>query len=355
MRIGALVYPNINLRRPDLIKESLLLYENLYRIVPEGIVPKDDKEIDEFNREYELIGEISPKQYVRDTYDRFKGELENWSTVAMGLDFDPKDHSYTRLHKDKVYDRLRKEIIDEGFLDYDGTWFQGDETFIGSYMMYLAIEISSRNNLFLITDDTSAWTCQEFMNYGGDYASSYVSENTHSLLNMYIKDYVPSNIEDISFDSIIEFRDRYKQERRNFVSKYAEFQDEITSIASKDVLDDRIRDHIGELDDAVRDFKDKCSFFKTDRFFGLRAVSIPAIISVAESFVSLDPSIKGPLMVVGLAFGGLWGLVSTKRAIKDIRKSNPYSYLVCLEKHDFKTLGGLNTYLSEEVKEFVED
>lgn len=62
---GALLYPSINLKNTTVVKESLLVYDNLYRIVPDEVTPEDDKEIEIFNYEYGLIKEISPKEYVR--------------------------------------------------------------------------------------------------------------------------------------------------------------------------------------------------------------------------------------------------------------------------------------------------
>jgi hypothetical protein len=216
---GALLYPNIHLKDSKTIKESLLFYENLYRIVPDGITPKDDEEIKNFNDEYNLIKEISPEEYVENTYKEFTKNLKNWSITASGISFNTDDESYSRLHKDKVYDKLRKKFIEEGILEYDGTWLSGDASFIGNYMVYLAIEISNKNDLCLVTDDVSAWVSQEFMNYDGNYSESSIDDGTHGLLSMYVIDYIPSNINEITFDSIVEFRDQYNTERKNFFNK----------------------------------------------------------------------------------------------------------------------------------------
>jgi len=130
--------------------------------VPKEIIPDDHLEIKHFNTEYGLIKEISPEEYTKNTYQQFQKDIESWT--ADGLDFDPGDNSFSRLHKDKVYDKLREELIALGW-KFDGTWFTGRRTLIGSYMTYLANEISNRNKLSLMTLDVPAWTCQEYMNY----------------------------------------------------------------------------------------------------------------------------------------------------------------------------------------------
>lgn len=355
---GALLYPNIHLKNSKIIKESLLFYDNLYRIVPEGIIPKDDKEIKHFNDEYNLIKEISPKEYVKNTYKEFTKNLRNWSITASGLSFDEDEESYSRLHKDKVYDKLRKTFIEEGILEYDGTWFRGNASFIGNYMIYLAIEMSNKNDLCLVTNDVPAWVSQEFMNYDGnyaDYAECSFGGGTHKLLGMYFIDYIPSNINEITFDSIVEFRDQYNTERKNFFNNYLKFQNEVSSITSTNVLSDKIEKNLDSFYEGIKDYKESCSYFKTDGFFGSKVFTFPTLMGATDTFVSIDPGLKSLLMAAGLFIGGLWDLISARQRISDIKKSNPYSYLVSLEKHDFGAMKHLNSRLGYEIKEFIDD
>lgn len=356
MVTGALLYPNIHLKNAGTVKESLLFYEKLYRIVPEGITPEDNKEIENFNDEYDLIKEISPKEYIENTYKEFTEHLKNWSATASGISFNTDDLSYSRLHKDKVYDKLRKKIIQEGILDFDGTWFEGDASFIGNYMMYLAIEISNRNDLCLVTDDASAWVSQEFMNYDGNYSDSCIDNGTHKLLGLYVMDYIPSNINEITFDRIVEFRDQYKYERKNFFNKYLELQNELSSIASKTVLSDKIEDQLESLRDGKDEYKKSCSYFKTDGFLGSKVVTFPALIDAVASFGPyMEQGLKSSLMAAGLFIGCLWDLILARQRISEIKKSNPYSYLVFLEKYDFHAIKRLDSGLRYDIKEFIED
>ncbi len=366
---GALFYPNIHLKNPEVVKESLLFYDNLYRIVPDEVSPEDDKEIEIFNYEYGLIKEISPKEYVEETYNQFKKNLKSWSKTASGISFDSgsrvhqnlKSWSKTasgnsRMHKDKVYEDLRRKIVDEIIVDYDGTWFSGNDSFIGNYMVYLALEVSKRNNLCLVTDYDSAWTSQEFMNYNGNYSTdSCPFDEPSRLLGMYIYDYVPSNISKTTFDDIVEFRERYRTERKNFINKYSEFQTELSSITSKEVFSAKIEDQVKSLRQGINDYKESCSYFKAEGFFGLSVVTIPALLDVADTLVSIDPKMKSSLMISGLAFGILWGLTSAKQNIKELQKTNPYSYLVILDKYNFEKVTNFNSDLFDDNHQFIED
>jgi hypothetical protein len=57
---SVLLYPNIELKDPTLVKEALLLYDNLYRIVPSDYEPIDHPEIQQCNEDFEIVASISP-------------------------------------------------------------------------------------------------------------------------------------------------------------------------------------------------------------------------------------------------------------------------------------------------------
>lgn len=48
---STLIYPNLHFTDDQTIKESLLLYDKLYRIVPEEITPKDSDRIKKLKEE----------------------------------------------------------------------------------------------------------------------------------------------------------------------------------------------------------------------------------------------------------------------------------------------------------------
>jgi len=98
---------------------------------------------------------------------------------------------------------------------------------------------------------------------------------------------------------------------------------------------DVIETQAKKLHNRVNDFKNACSFFKIDKFLGIRVVSIPAIIEGVIPFMN-DPEINKILLPFGIVLGGLWGLFSIHRELDAIKKTNPYSYLVSLEKMENK-------------------
>jgi len=354
---GALIYPYLNLTESAPIKELLFLYDNLYRIVPKDAIPEDDPEIKSFNNEYGIIKNISPDRYLETVYENFKQKIDDGSWLAAGLDYDIEDASYSRLHKGKVYDELRKIIEREGFLTDKEEWYIGPSSFIGSYMTYLSLEISNRNNLYLETYRPSAWICQEFLNCDGklNTIETEADEISHGLVNIYLKDFIPYNIDQISFDSIVEFRDEYREERRNFVKKIAEFHNELSEITDETVFDDTLKDQLQNLRDGIKNYREATSFFWYQRLAGLRVVAVPMIKPVAEQFISLDKGISKILTGLGLVATAYWQLVSFKKGKKQIRKSNPYSYLSFFDEFPFDEIPYINQSMISSTNEFIYD
>lgn len=349
---STLIYPNIHFKDSKSVKEALLLYENLYRIVPEDVKPEDCEEIRKLIQNYDVIKDITPSKYIEDTYEKFKNNLDRWKK-AEGMCFSGKEEKYEKLHKGKVYDKLRKIIVDDGILEFDGTWFGGDDSFIGSYMTYLALEISRKNSLSLVTYEPAAWTCEEYLNYDGKFAT-VGEEKTHALISIYLADYIPSNINKIAFDDLIKFRDRYREERRKILKEFLKFQNEIESRTDKIVIDDKIKDQMKSLNEKVKNFKEACSFLKADKFMGLKIFTMPVAIQQAEPFIE-NPVLKGLLIPFGITLGTLWSIYSSHKSIESFKKSNSYSYLVLMEKYKFKEISRLQYGLSSNIHEFLED
>ncbi len=354
MTDGVLLYPNINLTKPELVKEALLFYGKLYRIVPKGIIPNDCEEINVFNSEYGLIKNITPDQYAKQASEEFQKKIKPWSQSAAGFNVDLENRAHSRLHENKVYARLRDLMVENGLLIQKGKWLHGNDSLIYNYMLYLSIEISKRNQLSLMTDNQPAWISNEFMNYDGNFIE-YLGDKTHIQISIYLKDYVPSNLASVSFDSIIKFREKHEQERRNFLNDYNRFQQKISLLTSKDVINDVIQDYKKSLVGSIEDYKKVCAFFTVRTFKGFKVVTVPVLSEVVDGLINLDPSVGIALKASGLIFGTLWGLMSWRRNTKEIRKSNPYSYLVCLEKHKFDDMKAQNSGLFEDMKEYVED
>jgi hypothetical protein len=357
---SVLFYPNIELHDITLVKESLLLYDNFYRIVPNGITPEDDPEIKRFVDEYDLIKPIDPNPYSEKTMEHFETKLEEWT--ADGLHFEDDEKS-SFLHSGKVYDKLRKYLLKEKMLIEDGEWLRGSDSLISNYMIFLSNEISYQNKLALLTNYSPAFTAQEYMNYNGNLDeangpgidSLQNQNNNKGLLNMCLVDYIPDNIEEISFSDLVEFREVYRHERKNFLKQISAFPQELSKIRDPSVFNDRLVSLQDSLEDSLRNYKNSCSQIKSKYYWGTKVVTIPAFLPVVELFLSSEPVIIKSLAAVGIFFGAFWTLSSYENDLECLQKTNPYSYLDLLESFENSSSNYVNSLLKEEMKEFVCD
>jgi len=356
---SVLLYPNIELKDPILVKEALLLYDNLYRIVPSDYKPNDHPEIQQSNADFEIVASIYPEEYAEGTYQKFQTKVKKWSPIAAG--FSPaKIARSDKLHEGKVHYEVRKYFINEGLLIKNGRWLRGNNALIANYMIYLSNEIAAQNHLRLLTNISPAWTTQEFINYDGNYnrtsgESHHSNVSNRSLIGMYLTDFIPKNLGKISFSEIMVFRDEYQQERQNFLREQSLFIDELPKIKDPLVFKDRITSLQSRLQVSLKDYKDSCKKLGPKQFFGAKVVTIPLVTPVAAYLLSHDPVLTLVLSSVGITFGGLWSLHSYYDERNELQKTNPYSYLDLLQKYSFQTIKEVNSKLSSETMEFMLD
>jgi hypothetical protein len=357
---SVLLYPNIELKDPILVKEALLLYDNLYRIVPSDYKPNDHPEIQECNVDFEIVAPIYPEEYIEGTYQKFQTKVKKWSPLAAG--FSPaKIARSDKLHEGKVYYELRKYFLDEGLLIKDGRWLRGNNALIANYMIFLSNEIAAENHLGLLTNNSPAWTTQEFVNYDGNYARTMHGDDfpynalTRSLVGVYLTDFIPKNLEKIPFSEIMTFRDEYQQERINFLREQSRFIQELQTIKDPLVFKDRVMSLQARMKISLNDYRDSCKKLGPKHFFGAKVVTVPFITPIAAYVLSHDPELTAALSAIGITFGALWSLHSYQDDLDTLRKTNAYSYLDILQKYSFKTIKKVNSQLSTETMEFMLD
>lgn len=358
IRNSVLFYPNIELQDTTSVKEALLLYDTIYRIVPNEVIPNDYHEIKEFIKEYDLIKGIDPRPYTKETMEKFQTKSKEWG--AAGFD-NEEIVKLTSIHESKVYHTLQKNFIEDKKLIANGNWFEGDEAFITNYMHFLSTEISDQNKLALITHNSPSFTTQEYMNYNGDFEDygefghSRDNQNERALISLCIMDYIPDNIDEISFPNLVEFRETYRTERKNFLKEISTISDSLSQIREPSVFQDRLSSIQETMQDAVTDYRESCTQLKAKHFWGTKAATIPLLVPLTEMFIPIEPQVAAGFATVGIFFGGLLSYVSCENELEQIRKKNPYSYLDLLDQFDPFTVNDVKKIFISEMKEFVYD
>ena len=391
---SVLLYPNISLDNPVLIKEALLLYDNIYRICPWKESPHDNKEIRNFMNKHDnnIVSSIDPYKYANDLVKKFDNLGDFLSKFSSNND-DLSD----RIHVDKFNHEFLFDLRKRGLLKKsDNSWDYGYHEVIHQYMALLSNEIASRNNLGLLTNDISSWSIQECLNNYNNFKNhqkmgfngpipiikQYFKKirnnstdarnsqkmncsNPHSIIGLYLKDYIPDNINEISFQEIIEFRDDFKKERRNFLNTQKEAINTLQNIEEPCVFENELNNLQSKLDDSFESYQNAVQTLGPNNFFGLKVVTCPVIVNLTGFICNLDEPLTRTLGAIGASFGIMWSLYSYYDDRDKLRKSNPYSYLDILKSTDFnrryqdsdqlETIRQINTKLSKAVNHVMPD
>jgi len=112
-----LYYPTIQFKQEHYrwLWSASLLWDKIYRIVPEGYVLNEPRNITELCETGDIGIGINPKDYSAQVAQEFMGKLENKAWEASALMFHNDDineyKEYCRLHKDKVDVSLRNTFF----------------------------------------------------------------------------------------------------------------------------------------------------------------------------------------------------------------------------------------------------
>ncbi len=243
MQKNALYYPHISLQNAAWIKAMALFYDNIYRIVPDNVIPEDAEELIPLLEEGAIGRMINPAPYSKEVSDEFLSKIDEWGAAA--LTFDAEDESQISLiHNDKTDERVRELFKEAGFKSKND-WMYVPTAIASNFMLYMANNIAQKNQLSLITGDWGAWTGTSYfgvdgqiddfiINIGKDDYTDTTSES-FGLFSLLVSELVPVNISEIPSEKILEFRNKRHSEITQFRSCMNELRTELSKLDSQDV------------------------------------------------------------------------------------------------------------------------
>lgn len=364
MNKNALYYPHIALQNPIWMKAMSLLYENIYRIVPDNVIPEDNSELQALLEEGSIGRMIDPAPYSKDAADEFLLGLDEWDAAA--IDRDPDDEEQlSRLHEDKTDHRVRALFREAGFQS-ENHWMHIPTELASHYMLYLANNISKKNDLSLITGDWGAWAGTNYFSLNGqidesitpNMESEYI-DDPFGLFCLIVSEITPINISEISAEDILKFRLKRVDEISNFRSCLRDLHAELKIIESLDMKFDVIMSKVKQLERAKLDYQKSADLIKAKGWFGITMMGFPAPV-VFGKLMSIPTASTVALGATGLAIGALFSIKNTANELKKLNKENPASLLVEMRR-SFKNYtsarggGDINYHAWNCMEEFVND
>ncbi|MBU2549458.1 MAG: hypothetical protein KKB20_13660 [Proteobacteria bacterium] len=355
----ALYYPTIEFQNYTWLWSAALLWDRIYRIVPESYKPYDPENVQILIETGEIGIPIHPDSYTKDVAEQFLNKIDSGEWRAAALEFDISE-AYARLHQDKVDVELRRIIIAKGKAEARKEWLYVPIEFEALYMTYLAEQISIKNNLQLLSDSAAAWTGSTFFKYDGEVEDFPFDEQTQALATLVIRDFIPQNILDIRPQELIKFREKYRDERRRFLNTIRNAAKIISECEDNTVYIDRLNDLKKDIESALNDYRGSMSALNIAGWTGIKSLSFPVIAKVATAIggIALDVTTLFIISVSGIAIGLVSGFSNWKEKRRKLEKDSDYSYLIHLQRnwkgsarynHDY------NYFLCREMEEFIND
>lgn len=365
---NALYYPQVNFIDPNWIKGMALFYENIYRIVPDNVIPDDPKELQPLLEDPAIGKMLDPARYSASASENFLNDKPTWSAAAFTCnDADQVDRALSRIHSAKMDQQVKHLFNSLGYNNMDEDWLYIPTEMASHFMLYLANEIAKKNRLNLITQNWAPWTATSYYNLDGhfeDYIPLYEQNNEYSddpfaLFSLILGEITPLNISEIPCEKIVDFRikrkDEIKRLRETIYELYCELQKLDDPIVRQDIINSKIQDLIK----AKEDYQKCADVIKAKGWFGVSFMGVSAPVTLGTLFNIPSASIV-TLGITSLALGGIFNLKSTKAELTKLQKSSPVSAFVSMSDSFVKYNRrqepvGLNYVAYDSMEEFVND
>lgn len=329
----ALYYPSIEFQNYEWLWSASLLWDRIYRIVPEGYEPDEPDNVRALTEAGEIGIPIRPDAYVRPLAEEFLLKVESGRWDAAALVFDVPE-AYATLHQDKVDVQLRDMLISKGKAEAHGEWLHVPTDFEALYMTYLAERISRDNDLQMLSNSPAAWSGATYFKYDGNVRDFPNEKLTHQLASLIVRDFIPEDVLQISPDSLIKFRDKYKGERQRFVTAIREAAKEISNFTDEVVYKDRIEDLRENIEKALADYRASLRDLRISGWTGIKTITFPVLTQIAVCVAGhdLSPKTLSVISGIGIGVGLVSGLSSMREKEALLKRSCDYSYLLQLER-----------------------
>lgn len=348
----ALYYPTIEFRDVNSLKRALLVWDRVFRIVPASYVPNDDPEVAVARSEglvVDLALEPTEKslaaQHFLDLYHRLDNP-SNRLVWPAGL----STEAFTRINPDKIdakllplFEQLSQRLTADGFLEVSSE-------LAGGYMFYLANAVASKRSLDLLSDSPDYWTVGTFFASAANFTEAVYSETAEAYLaTLAVEDLLPRDLDGVSIDKLLRFREEHDQERVVFQEHLDRLRQQVSRCNSKQHAQYIVLDFVKHVERARDQYRDSMGFFRKTDVNTLLTVGLP----VGMGFLSL-PTLPGgdPYSAIRLGAGLLFGAISSLASRALIPKERSVSsYLVSAEA----MAAGPGYALHRKFEEFIND
>jgi hypothetical protein len=351
MRESVLYFPHIEIQNKQWLKSSLLLWDSVYRIVPQSYAPRDDDE----TRQAVDAGLVRAVNLEDSDVRGFASEFQDFVKKLPFLPSGLEDMETAQLHPDKVDAHLYPFLEQYAVGESEHGWIELPRDIVRGYMFFLANQVARRRNLARCTDDKYSYAISPYFSEEANFGELlYDREAAGFYSSLLFTDLLPIEISSVPMRDVIGAMSRTKDERAEFRQALLKFTAELHKCESMDHAATIFLDYKRDLLAAKDRLKAAQGFMNKDDIGCLFSVGIPTTLSAYGALVS------GTADPFGLYTIGSSLLIGAVAAYFDYKRTrsvtdNPYgaAYLICLDK-EFAGSGRYPAF-DRYLEEFVND
>lgn len=351
MRASVLYYPHIEIPDSNWLKSALLLWDEVYRIVPQSYAPMDSEE----TRAAIDAGLVRPinleRQDLLGISKKFEKFLKSLPFTPAGLE--AGDTSL--LHPEKVDATLYPLLEQYAVGEKNGGWIELPKEIVRGYMFFLSTQVAKRRKLERATDNQYAFAVSGYFSERANFTENlYDRESPGFYASLIFDDLLPSNIQDIPIERVIRTAEATKNERTIFRQELMKFSSSLCECESKEHALTVVTDYKNDLVKARDQLKAAQGFLGKHERGSLLSMGVPVALTAFGGLISGGAD---PFGIHTLSSSLLIGAIAAYADFSKVTSAteNPYgaAYLVSLDKQ----FAGTGTFpaFDRYLEEFVND
>ncbi len=367
----AFYYPYIEIQDINWLKQALLYWDGLRRIVPPDYSPNDSFDVcqvidtgflentspenyrqaasERFLQQFKPLGSksilsqveqllsydsVSQKNFLLSETDFFSHDAEEF----LGIDFwdinnlrnlIPVENLYEGQATDEVFKIL--ESFRLANKSDDDTSYEVHALLGGFYRMCLATEMSEKIGISLVTDSYHYKKCVEYLSFGEPLINNPSDAQFGVLVELGIEFPTSQFLEQIPLSEIIKFHNRRKDERKRFREAIESTISGVKSISDPYALQDYFKTRKDEVQSAFQEHRRALTDLNIDSFNSLLKVNVPTTITATVAAGLVAAPIAPVIAGVGITVGLVTWWTEVSRKTKDANKS-PWHYLLSIKE-----------------------
>lgn len=347
MRQSVLYFPHIEIPDHDWLKATLLLWDDVRRIVPSGYHPNDSPEVRAAVDSGLVKGVLLEKQDLLGVTKRFNKFMDQIPFLPHGLE----PNRTSLLHPEKVDATLYPLLDRYAIGERNGGWIELPRQIVRGYMFFLSQHVAKRRKLERATDTPEAFSISSYFSEKANFHEIFTEEKSPGFYaSLIFEDIIPSSISSIPISEIIKISERTKDERTVFRDKLIAFSESMLNCESEEYAKTVIFDHKADLLKAKAQLKASQGFLGEMDRGAILTMGIPTALTAFGGLVSGGAS---PFALHTLSASLLISAVAAYADFNKIKASgpNPYgaNYLVSLDESFRKNnaVPAFDRYLNE--------